>query len=189
MNDRYILVLNGSPRRNGNSAALAEQAAAGARSAGAEVETFFLHGMDIHPCDACESCQEATEGACIIEDDMRLLYPKLRQAAGILISSPIYWFTVSAQTKLCIDRWYALEGSQGSALAGKKFGILLSFGDTDPFTSGAINAMRTFQDIVGYIKGDVVGYVYGSSSKAGEIRTQKDLMEKAYTLGQKIAKG
>ena len=82
-----------------------------------------------------------------------------------------------------------LEGTQGSALAGKRFGLLLSYGDSDPFTSGAINAMRTFQDMVGYLKGEVVGYVYGSASKAGEIRSQSDLMEKAYRLGQEIAEG
>jgi multimeric flavodoxin WrbA len=189
MDNRYIMVLHGSPRLNGNSAALAEQAASGARFAGADVETFFLHGMDIRPCDACDSCQGVSEGACMIDDDMQLLYPKLRQAAGILIASPVYWFTLSAQTKLCIDRWYALEGTQGSALAGKRFGLLLSYGDIDPFTSGAINALRTFQDMVGYLKGEVVGYVYGSASKAGEIRSQSDLMEKAYRLGQEIAEG
>jgi multimeric flavodoxin WrbA len=189
MDNRYIMVLHGSPRRNGNSAALAEQAASGARFAGADVETFFLHGMDIRPCDACDSCQGVSEGACMIDDDMQLLYPKLRQAAGILIASPVYWFTLSAQTKLCIDRWYALESTQGSALAGKRFGLLLSYGDTDPFTSGAINAMRTFQDMVAYLKGEVVGYVYGCASKAGEIRSQTDLMDKAYRLGQEIAEG
>ena len=69
-----------------------------------------------------------------------------------MIASPIYWFTISAQTKLFIDRWYALESSQGSVLKGKQFGILLTYGDDDPYTSGAINAIRTFQDMFRYTK-------------------------------------
>ncbi len=81
---------------------------------------------------------------------------------AILVASPVYWFTISAQTKLCIDRWYALQGSQGNELAHKKFGLILTYGDTDPYTSGAINAIRTFQDMIRYIDADSVGIVYGS---------------------------
>ncbi len=119
MTKPYILILKGSPREKGNSSTLAEQAAAGARQAGAEVECFDLHKLDIHPCDACDICQGVSEGDCAIQDDMQMLYPKLRQAHAILIASPVYWFTLSAQTKLFIDRWYALQGSQGNELAHK----------------------------------------------------------------------
>ena len=109
MNERRILILKGSPRKRGNSAILADQVAAGAAEAGAAVESFDLHGMDIRPCDNCDFCQGS--GECVINDDMQLLYPKLLEADAIVIASPIYWFTVSAQMKLCIDRWYALEGA------------------------------------------------------------------------------
>jgi multimeric flavodoxin WrbA len=186
MSGKHILILKGSPREKGNSSLLADQVADGARAAGAEVESFHLHSMDIRPCDACDACQ-GTDDDCIIEDDMQTLYPKLRSADAIVVASPIYWFTMSAQTKLCIDRWYALEGPQGNALAGKQIGIVLTYGDTDPFTSGAINAIRTFQDMFRYVKANLVGIVYGSASKAGEIQSQQELMERAYKLGQKLA--
>jgi multimeric flavodoxin WrbA len=184
---KQILVFKGSPREKGNSSILADKAAEGAKSAGAQVETFSLHKMDIHPCDACDICQD-TE-VCVLGDDMQLLYPRLRQADAIVIASPIYWFTISAQTKLFIDRWYALESSQGSALKGKRFGILLTYGDADPYTSGAINAIRTFQDMFRYIKADIVGMVYGTASNEGDILNQPELLEHAYKLGEKLIIG
>jgi multimeric flavodoxin WrbA len=186
MSSKYVLVLKGSPREKGNSSLLADQVADGAKSAGAKVESFHLHNMDIRPCDACDACQ-GTDADCIIEDDMRILYPKLRSADAVVVASPIYWFTMSAQTKLCIDRWYALEDPQGNALAGKQIGIVLTYGDTDPFTSGAINAIRAFQDMFRYVKANLVGIVYGTALNVGDVQKQAGLLERAYKLGQKLA--
>jgi multimeric flavodoxin WrbA len=121
---KHILIFKGSPRENGNSSALADRAAQGAEAAGAQVEVFSLHRMDIHPCDACDTCQET--GVCVLKDDMQPLYPKLVEADAIIIATPIYWFTMSAQTKLFIDRWYGLETPKGNPLKGKQFGILLT---------------------------------------------------------------
>jgi multimeric flavodoxin WrbA len=184
---RKIMVVMGSPRRKGNSATLAKRVADGARGAGAKVEIFFLQAMDIRPCTACDACRTKLKKACIIKDDMQLLYPKMKAADGIVIASPIYWFTVSAQTKLFMDRWYALGGDDGYELAGKKFGIVLAYADADPFTSGAVNALRTFQDAFNFIGAEVVGTVYGSAWKAGEIKKNKALMDAAYELGKKMA--
>jgi multimeric flavodoxin WrbA len=182
-----ILILKGSPREKGNSSTLAEQAAAGARQAGADVESFHLHALDIRACDACDLCQEDGQVDCVIPDDMQLLYPKLRQADAILVASPIYWFTISAQTKLFIDRWYALQSPQGNELAHKKFGVILTYGDTDPYTSGAINAIHTFQDMFRYLKSDLVGIVYGSASDVSDVQKQPELMEQAFKLGARLA--
>jgi multimeric flavodoxin WrbA len=182
-----VLIAVGSPRKRGNSSTLAAKLAAGAKAGGAQVETFYLHGMDIKPCTACGGCRKKAHVDCVIEDDMQILYPKLRSADVIVIASPIYWFSVSAQTKLFMDRWYGLGGDQGYALAGKRFAILLCYADADPFSSGAVNALRAFQDALRFIEADLVGMVYGSASKAGEIRKNKALMEEAYELGRKIA--
>lgn len=184
---RKILVVIGSPRRNGNSASLAKEAAAGAKEAGAKVETIFLQGMNIQPCTACDACRRKLKKDCILKDDMRALYPKMKAADGIVIASPIYWFTVSAQTKLFMDRWYALGGDDGYELAGKKFAVVLAYADADPFSSGAVNALRMFQDAFNYLGAEVVGTVYGSAWKAGEIRKNKALMDAARALGKKIA--
>ena len=182
------MVVIGSPRKKGNSATLAKRVVDGAREAGAKVEIFFLQAMDIRACTACDACRKKLKKDCIIQDDMKGLYPKMKAADGIVIASPIYWFTVSAQTKLFMDRWYALGGDDGYALAGKKFGILLAYADADPFTSGAVSALRTFQDAFNYIGAEVVGTVYGSAWKAGEIKKNKALMDAAYELGKKMAR-
>jgi multimeric flavodoxin WrbA len=183
---KRIVILKGSPRERGNSAVLADQVAEGAKAAGALVESIYLHSMDIRPCDACDECHDGHEG-CIIEDDMQQLYPKLVAADAIVIASPIYWFTISAQLKLCIDRWYGLETPKGNALAGKQIGIVLTYGDSDPYTSGAINAIHTFEHIFRYMHSEIVGMVYGTASNVGDVAQQPDLMGKAVKLGQKLA--
>jgi multimeric flavodoxin WrbA len=183
----YVLIAVGSPRKKGNSATLAEQVAAGASSSGARVETFFLHDLNIKPCTACDGCRKKKHIDCVIQDDMQMLYSKLRSADAVVIASPIYWFTVSAQTKLFMDRWYGLGGVDGYALKGKRFGIVLAYADTDPFVSGAVNALHTLRDALGFIEAEIVGMVYGSASKAGEIRNNKDLMKEALELGKKLA--
>jgi len=184
---RKVMVVIGSPRKKGNSSVLAKQVAVGARAGGAKVETFFLHDMNIKPCNACDSCRKNPTIDCVIQDDMQLLYPKLKGADAIVIASPIYWFTVSAQTKLFMDRWYGLGDDEGYALAGKRFGIVLAYAGEDPFVSGAVNALRMFQDAFRFVEAEIVGMVYGSAWKAGEIRKNEALMEEAYALGKKIA--
>jgi multimeric flavodoxin WrbA len=182
-----VMIVVGSPRKKGNSATLAKRVAAGARAGGAKVETFFLHDMNIKPCNACDSCRKKPNLDCVIQDDMQILYPRLKAADAVVIASPIYWFTLSAQTKLFMDRWYGLGNDEGYALAGKKFGIVLVYAADDPFSSGAVNALRTFQDALGFIGAEIAGMVYGSAWKAGEVRKNKGLMEEAYGLGKKLA--
>jgi multimeric flavodoxin WrbA len=187
---KKVLILNGSPRREGNSATLAEQVAAGAKEAGGQVETVHLHELDIQPCDACDTCQ-AGDIDCVIEDDMQDLYPKVSAADAIVYASPIYWFSVSAQLKLFIDRCYAMgedtDEPTDYALAGKKIGVVLTYGGDDPYDSGAINAIRMFQDIFRYVPAEIVDIVYGSAMDEGEIKENAELMKRAFELGANLA--
>jgi multimeric flavodoxin WrbA len=186
MSPKRVVIFKGSHREKGNSSTLAEQVALGAREAGAEVETISLHKLNIQACTGCDACQRAGGGGhCNIDDDMEALYPKLNSADVIVLSSPIYWFTLSAQTKLFIDRWYALERPQGSTLRGKQFALVLAYGDDDAFNSGGINAVHTFQDMCRYLRGPIVGIVHGTASDLGDAQKQPELMERAYQLGKK----
>jgi multimeric flavodoxin WrbA len=186
MTSKKIVVVKGSPRMEGNTSVLADQVVTGAEAEGAEVQVFYLHGMDIQPCDACDSCQASLETECVVMDDMHDIYPHLRAADALVIASPVYWFTVSAQTKIFMDRCYALGGADTDdhALMGKKVGIVMAYGDTDPYNSGAVNAFRTFQDGYDYIGAEIVGMVYGSADSAGEIRRNRELMGQANELGK-----
>jgi multimeric flavodoxin WrbA len=89
---------------------------------------------------------------------------------------------MSAQTKIFIDRLYAVGVGKKNILKGKNIGIILTFADPDPFISGAVNALRSFQDICRYLGADIAGMVYGSANEAGEIKNNNDVMEKAFIL-------
>ena len=182
---KNILILKGSPRERGNSSVLAEQVAAGARAAGAEVESIYLHGLDIRPCDACDLCAHQ-ETRCVIEDDMQALYPKIESADAIVLATPVYWFTISAQMKLCIDRWYGFQSTNWQEVRGKQFALVLTYGDTDLYTSGGINAIYTFETMCRFLKAEVVGMVYGTAMDVGDAEKQPELMEQAYKLGQQL---
>jgi multimeric flavodoxin WrbA len=125
---------------------------------------------------------------CVIDDDMEPLYPKIRDAGALVFASPVYWFTVSAQTKLFMDRLYAFLGPDGNSLKGKRIGILLTYGDADPFVSGAVNALRTFQDAFAYVGSPIVGTVYGNAGGKGEISKNKTLLSDAYELGKRLVR-
>jgi len=186
MKKQKVLVIMGSPRKRGNSTILAEEAAKGARQVGAEVELVRLRDVAIGPCLACESCRRKGAKGCVQHDGMTLLYPKLRATDAIVISSPVYWFTMSAQVKLLMDRLYAFGAEKGYALKGKGIGIILTYADADPFSSGAVNALRAFQDAFAFIGAPIKGMVYGSASKPGEVRAEKGLMKEALELGRKL---
>jgi len=141
-----VLVLLGSPRKRGNSALLAEKIASGAKKAGAKIETVYLHGLKILPCESCFYCQKPRSKGCSIEDDMQPLFRKMVEADAWVIASPVYWFNMSAQTKLWMDRTLALSAYMKEPFTGKRIAIAMSYGGEDPFDSGCINALRTFQD-------------------------------------------
>jgi multimeric flavodoxin WrbA len=183
---KQVLVILGSPRRKGNSSALAARISRGAKSAGAEVETVFLQALDINPCRGCDTCQKDDSKGCAIKDDMQRIYPKLIRSDAWVIASPVYWFNMSAQTKIFMDRCYALTAYAKNPFAGKRIAIAMSYGDVDPVRSGCVNALRTFQDAFRYTGSKIVGMVYGSAMKAGEIANNKALMQEAEELGKRL---
>jgi multimeric flavodoxin WrbA len=183
---KQVLVILGSPRKKGNSSTLAAQILRGAESAGAEAETVFLHGLKISPCRGCDTCKKRNSKGCAIKDDMQEIYPKLIKADAWVIASPVYWFTMSAQTKVFMDRCYALTAYAENPFVGKRIAIAMSYGDADPFRSGCVNALRTFQDAYRYAGSKIVGMVYGSATEAGEIADNKALMREAEELGKRL---
>ena len=183
---KLVLILTASPRENGNSTILALKAAEGVKNGGGEADVVSIGRLNIAPCNACDVCITSPEKGCIIEDDMQPLYQKIKDAKGILFATPVYWFNVSAQMKSFIDRAYAIQGEDYYVFTGKDVGVVLTYGDSDVFNSGGINAIRSFQDIFSYVNADLVGMVYGSAYKAGEVLNNEDLLQKAYTLGEKL---
>jgi multimeric flavodoxin WrbA len=95
----------GSPRKDGNSELLLKEAIRGVEESGSAVNIFNLNQMDIMPCQNCGGCEET--GACIYEDDMLQIYDAIRTSDRFIIASPIFFFSVSAQIKIMIDRCQA----------------------------------------------------------------------------------
>jgi multimeric flavodoxin WrbA len=183
---KMVVILKSSPRAGSNSSRLAEELAAGALQAGGAVKEFSLHAMDLHACDGCDACQNPQGSGCVIDDDMQLIYPFLKQASAIVLTTPVYWFTFSAQLKLAIDRFYALESPDGHGLKGKAMVLILTYGDIDPYISGAVNAIRTFEDMCRYTGSPVAGILYGSASEPGEMNSRTELLAQARALGAKL---
>jgi multimeric flavodoxin WrbA len=97
---------------------------------------------------------------------MPLVYPVLKKARGLVIASPVYWFSVSAQTKIFMDRLDAFIGPKGHGLKGKNIGILFT-----------------------YVGAPIAGMVYGSTNAAGEVNENKALLREATALGRQVAGG
>jgi multimeric flavodoxin WrbA len=189
MPTRELLIVVGSPRTDGACSTLAEEVRKGAEAAGAVVHYYDLQALQICPCTACGACLESSDADCTIEDDMQILYPLLRSVDALVIASPIYWFNVSAQTKLFIDRgFYALQGPEGNALKGKEVGLVLAYGAEDLESSGGENAIGSFKDIFEFIGADIVGIVHGSTG-GGDIRLNTAVMEQARRLGERLGRG
>ena len=104
-----ILILQGSPRANGNTAWMAEEYRKAAESAGHKVTLVDVAHKKIAGCMACEYCHGKGNGACVQKDDMQELYPLLAEAEVLVLAAPIYYFTLSAQIQAPIQRIYCMN--------------------------------------------------------------------------------
>lgn len=103
-----ILVLTGSPRKNGNSNTLAQHFIDGATSAGHEVSRFDAALKNVHPCIGCNRC--GMDGPCVFKDDFEFVREHIIPAEVVVFATPMYYFGISAQLKAVIDRFYAING-------------------------------------------------------------------------------
>ena len=188
MAGRKVLILMASPRKEGNTAALAARLAEGVAEAGGQAETVFLQDLAIAPCNGCNACHAEAGAGCVIEDDMQEVYAKMREAGALVLASPIYFFSVTAQLKAAIDRCYALVegGPKVPALDGKPVGLLFTYGGEDAVDSGCVNAIRMFQDIFRFMDVAIAGTVHGSTAE-GPIEKDKKTMDAAAALGRRLA--
>lgn len=175
---KKILILEGSPRRNGNSAILSEEFARGAQETGCSVEKVHIAGKRIAGCLGCNACYR-NGGACVQKDDMAEIREKMLAADVIVLASPVYFYSMTAQMKTVIDRTYAFY----QQLEGKIFCFLFTCAAPDAaFTETMLAALRGFTCCVPNAKegGIVLGV---NAMEAGDIRESKAMAE-AYELGR-----
>lgn len=125
-----ILVLNGSPRPQGGTAAMVHAFAEGAKSAGRQIDILNIARMDFHGCRGCEHCHTKGNGTCIQRDDMDLVYPLWDNADMIVIASPIYYGSFSGQIHCLIHRTYA----GGIPRSCKQMALFLCSGANNVYT-------------------------------------------------------
>lgn len=175
-----IVVLNGSPRREGNTELMADAFVKGAAEQGHEVHKVNLAGKKTAPCLACEYCF-AHDGVCIQNDDMKEILELTDGADMIVFASPIYWFSVSAQLKSVIDRLYAR--------AQKGFTIRCAALLLDAMSDGVFrSAIAAYEDTCEYLGWENKGILtVPGMSKKGAMKESEGL-KKAYELGRSLEK-
>ena len=175
-----IVVLTGSPRRNGNSAHLAEQFIKGAREQGHEVFRFDCAFHNVEPCRACNRC--GMDGPCAIKDDFDTLRPKIVEADMVVFATPMYYFGMSAQMKRVVDRFYAINGRiKGYA---KKAAFLMAYADTaEKEAQPMLLHYRTLMDYLGWTS---VGEVVAAGAWTVGAVKGTAYAEQAYRLGKSL---
>ena len=162
-----IAILNGSPRI-GNTAAMVNAFAEGAKEAGHEVDILHVGKMKIGGCLACEYCHSKGEGKCVQKDDMEKVMPAYKEADMIVYASPIYYFAMTAQLSAAIQRMYAI----GKPAKATKTALLLSSASPNPFDS-AIAAYKATAALSGMENLGIITAASdenGSEVKMAEIR-------------------
>ncbi|MFW6388690.1 MAG: flavodoxin family protein [Desulfohalobiaceae bacterium] len=130
-----LVAVYGSPRRRGNTSTLLGQAVQGVREQGLTVQEFFLQEQKISPCLELYHCQK--KGECSIKDDFQSLRDEILQARGLILASPIFFYSVTAQTKAFMDRFqslwvkkYLLDQVEFGQWEAKRLGLFISAGAT-----------------------------------------------------------
>ena len=142
---KKVVILNGAPRRDGNTAALVCAFSKGAKDAGNEVMEFYLQGMDLHPCLGCGCGGKDPAEPCVQKDDMGAIYRALDQADVVVFASPLYYWSISAQLKIAIDRCYAMsEANLNWRGNGRKTILLMTaMGDAFEYTQSYFRSLLT----------------------------------------------
>ncbi len=143
----------GSPRRGGNSEILLDRCLESAAKQGAQIDKFVLNSMKFIPCQECADIKR--DGRCKIKDDMQKIYPVIEQSDVIIIASPIFFGSISAQTKMMIDRfqcqWLGINFFKTYRNFKKKKGVFLSVqgADRKDFFDNAKAIVKNFFVTVG----------------------------------------
>ena len=177
---KKVLILSASPRKGGNSDTLCDQFMKGAQEAGNEVEKLFLREKTIHYCLGCGACFNSKQ-PCPQQDDAAEVIEKMIAADVIVMATPVYFYTLSAQMKTLIDRCCAryLE------MKGKEFYFILTAAEESvPMMERTVECFRGLLDCLEDPREK--GVVYGVGAwRAGDIEGMP-AMDEAYAMGRGV---
>lgn len=172
-----IVVLSGSPRKGGNTDTLVEAFITGAVAAGKSVTLFRAAELKVGGCMGCDHCFRET-GVCIQNDDMSKVLSAMRQADAVVFASPVYFFGVTAQLKLVIDRLYALlkEG-----VKPRRAALLMTCGA--PTAEAARASIEMFRQIGQFQKWEEAGVLVAPGMHATCDINGHEILARAEELG------
>ena len=164
-----ILILQGSPRANGNTAWMADEYKKAAEAAGHLVTLVNVSKKKIAGCLACEYCHGKGNGSCIQQDDMQEIYPLMAEAEVLVLAAPIYYFTLCAQIQAPIQRMYCVN----APAKVKKMALLMS-----SYSPGVYDGAKAeYRDICNYWNVEDSGIVTATIDEQKTDATKQKIIE------------
>jgi multimeric flavodoxin WrbA len=181
-----VVGINGSARRDGNTAVLIRAVFAELEKHGIETELIELGGNPVRGCMACYNCAQTKDGTCVIKDDkINECIAKMAAADGIILGSPTYFTYVTAEMKALIDRAGVVGRSNGNLFKGKASAAVVALR-----RGGAIHAFDTMNHFLYMMQTYIVGANYwnmGFARGKGEVSEDQEAMQNMKVLGENMA--
>ncbi|WP_027369277.1 flavodoxin family protein [Desulfovermiculus halophilus] len=186
-----LVAIYGSPRRRGNTSTLLQEAVQGAREAGAEVREFVLRDLKISPCLELYHCKK--DGECSIKDDFQLVRDAILEAKGLILASPIFFYSVTAQTKILMDRFqslwvkkYLLDKTAFGDWTPSRQGLFISAGATKGkrLFEGTLLTVKYFFDPLDMALWDSL--LYRGLDEPKDVLDHPDYLEQARRSGREL---
>ncbi|MDE6864605.1 MAG: flavodoxin family protein [Eubacterium sp.] len=177
---KNVLIISGSPRKGGNSDLLCDEFMKGAIDGGNEAEKIFLRDKKVAPCNACYYCAQSG-GQCAIKDDMAEILDKMQAADVIVMSSPVYFYSIDAQMKALIDRCVA----RWTNIPDKEFYYIMTAAENSSTVMDC--TLECFRGFAVCLDNAVEkGVIYGKGVyEKGEI-VNTPVMKEAYEMGKGV---
>ncbi len=188
---KKILVLSGSPKKDGNTAQLVEWFSDGARAQGSQVEVIRTAGLTYasNGCTSCRACQSIKPFECVVDDDAKPILARMPAYDVIVIATPLYFFSASAQIKLIVDRMFSLykwdntTGTMSTPLKGKMLAVIAS-----AYEDKGLDALeKPFALTAEYTGMRFASLLVPHAGVSGDIRDKAGIREKAVAFGREVA--
>jgi multimeric flavodoxin WrbA len=188
-----IVAVYGSPRRQGNTATLLKKAVEGANDAGARVEEIVLRDLKMSPCLEIYGCNKA--GECRLKDDFQKARDQILDCRGLMLASPVFFYTVSAHTKILMDRFqslwvkkYRVEKTGQNQQKILRKGLFIAAGATrgKKLFDGMLLSLRYFFDVIDMELWKAL--LYRGLDFEGDVLKFPEYLDEAYQAGKEFAK-
>lgn len=185
---KKILILNGSPRKSGNTSGLCDAFTEGATASGNTVTRFDIQQMNIRGCLGCMKGGKDIASPCVQKDDMDKIYPAYREADIVVLASPMYFWSISAQLKTAFDRLFAVAETNSDYKNPYKGCIMLMAAESNT-ESNWKPVVEYYQALLAHLDWKNCGTVLaGGVMNVGDIHNAaaKPSLDAARSLGSSI---